>query len=74
MSELKIYCVTDKIVNFIDKNNYYLCWVGKSESPKGYLKCDSKENIFYKEKFYSELTFHYWYWKIFYQKKKRIIG
>ena len=70
MSELKIYCVTDKVVNFIDKNNYYLCWVGKSESPKGYLKCDSKENIFYKEKFYSELTFHYWYWKNLLSKEK----
>jgi hypothetical protein len=21
------------------------------------------DNIFFKEKYYSELTFHYWYWK-----------
>ena len=27
------------------------------------LQCDSKDNIFYKEKYYSELTFQYWYWK-----------
>ena len=31
--------------------------------PKNYLRCNNKKNIYYKEKYYSELTFHYWYWK-----------
>ena len=30
---------------------------------KNYIRCDIDNNIFYKEQFYSELTFHYWYWK-----------
>ena len=28
-----------------------------------YIRCDIDDNIFYKEQYYSELTFHYWYWK-----------
>ena len=28
-----------------------------------YITCNSKKNIFHKEKYYSELTFHYWFWK-----------
>ena len=60
--QLKIFCVTNKQVNFINKN-YNFGWVGKDKVPTSYISCDSKDNIFYKEKYYSELTFHYWYWK-----------
>lgn len=64
MSNVKIYCVTNKEVNFIKKKNYFLSWVGNGgNSPAGYIKCDNLDNIFHKEKNYSELTFHYWYWK-----------
>ena len=63
MKKLKIYCVTNEEINFLKNSNYHLAWVGKNTPPKGYLRCDQKKNIFYKEKFYSELTFHYWYWK-----------
>ena len=27
------------------------------------MRCDIGDNIYHKEKYYSELTFHYWYWK-----------
>ena len=60
--QLKIFCVTNKQVNFINKN-YNFGWVGKDKVPSSYISCDNKDNIFYKEKYYSELTFHYWYWK-----------
>ena len=63
MSNLEIYCVTNKKINFIKKNNYYLAAVGKNNFPKKYIKCNTKKNIYYKEKNYSELTFHYWFWK-----------
>ena len=63
MKKIKFYCVTNKEVNFITKENHYLSWVGKNESPQNYIRCDNQENIFFKENFYSELTFHYWYWK-----------
>ena len=63
MDRIKFFCVTNKEVNFLKKENYNLCWVGREEPPKNYIKCDNKINIYYKEKYYSELTFHYWYWK-----------
>ena len=65
MSSLDIYCVTNKIVNFIEKKNinYKIAWVGKGKPKLNYISCNEKDNIFFKEKYYSELTFHYWYWK-----------
>jgi len=63
MSNLKIYCVTDKIINSLDNTCYNIGWVGKGNTPNNYIACNDKNNIFYKEKYYSELTFHYWYWK-----------
>ena len=62
-SNLKIYCVTNKKVNFINKPGYKLAWVGQEKKPEKYVSCDNGDNIYHKEKFYSELTFHYWYWK-----------
>ena len=49
--------------NFKDINKLEICWVGDGNSPKNYIQCDSGINIYDKEKYYSELTFHYWYWK-----------
>ena len=63
MKNLKIYCVTNKKLDFVSKSNYFFGWVGKEPAPKDYLTCNTQDNIFVKEKFYSELTFHYWYWK-----------
>jgi len=63
MSNLKIYCVTDKKFKFLENTKLILAGVGKEEFSDRYLKSNEKDNIFYKEKFYSELTFHYWYWK-----------
>ena len=63
MENLEIYCVTDKEVPFLEKTNYKLGAVGLGKFSKRYIKCDNKDNIFHKEKNYSELTFHYWFWK-----------
>ena len=63
MNLIKFYCVTDKKINFINHKNFNFGWVGKAKAPDYYINCNYKENIFYKEKNYSELTFHYWYWK-----------
>ena len=60
---LELYCVTDKPLEYINNKLYKFAWVGKEKPPKDYLLCDEKINIFEKEKYYSELTFHYWYWK-----------
>ena len=68
MKKVKFYCVTNKKIDFLNskllnEESFRLCWVGKDEAPKNYLACDTGDNIYYKEKLYSELTFHYWYWK-----------
>jgi len=63
MNFLDIYCVTNKHVNFLKDINYKIGWVGKEEPLLNYINCNKENNIFYKEKYYSELTFHYWYWK-----------
>ena len=63
MKNLEIYCVTNKTLNFLKDTNYQIGWVGQEKPPKNCLTCDNGDNIFYKEKNYSELTFQYWYWK-----------
>ena len=60
---LKIFCVTNKHYKYLNKVNYNLAAVGKNRFPKNYIRCDKGKNIFYKEEYYSELTFHYWFWK-----------
>jgi hypothetical protein len=75
MNNLDIYCVTNKKVDFLEKTNLKLVGVGNEDFTKEYLRCDNEKNIYYKEKYYSELTFHYWYWKnILPIEKKEWIG
>ena len=63
MSEIKFYCVTNKEIDFIKGKNFHFGWVGKGNPPHSYLRCNEGDNIYHKEKYYSELTFHYWFWK-----------
>ena len=63
MKNLEIYCITDKRLPYLENFHYNLAAVGKGELPDSYLKCNYGNNIFNKEKYYSELTFQYWYWK-----------
>ena len=62
MSNLEIFCVTDKEVKLLKNTNYKPAAVGLKNLPKNYLRCDTNDNIFIKKN-YSELTFHYWFWK-----------
>lgn len=63
MVNLKIYCVTNKRSKILEKLPLNLVGVGNENFSNLYLKCNTKDNIYHKEQFYSELTFHYWYWK-----------
>ena len=63
MSDLEIYCVTNKRINILENFKYKLAIVGSEKFENNYLRSDKGKNIFDKEKYYSELTFHYWYWK-----------
>lgn len=60
---IQMYCITHKKVKFIEKTNYNLVNVGSEYISQRYLNCNTGDNIIHKEKFYSELTFHYWFWK-----------
>ncbi len=63
MNSLKIYCVTNKRLIQLEKSFLSLAGVGNDKLPENYIIPNILENIYYKEKYYSELTFHYWYWK-----------
>ena len=63
MNNLDIYCITDKHFSYLDNLPYKKAGVGRSIFPKNYHLSNNLDNIFYKEKYYSELTFQYWFWK-----------
>ena len=48
MKNLKMYCVTNKEIKFINKTQYKVGWVGKGSSPNNYITCNSQDNIFLK--------------------------
>ena len=62
MKDLEIYCITNKKIHLSNKI-YKIGWVGNNNKPVNYISCNTKDNIFHKEKYYSELTFQYWFWK-----------
>jgi len=61
--KILMFCVTDKVLNYLSKLPYKFAGVGNKKFPKNYLLSKNSDNIFYKEKYYSELTFQYWFWK-----------
>ena len=71
MNQLEIFCVTNKQVPQLEKTKYKLAAVGMNKFSDIYLTCDTGDNNFDKEKYYSELTFHYWYWKNLYAKNSK---
>ena len=46
MKNLKIYCVTNKKINYLEKKNYNFGWVGKEPVPNGYISCRENNDIF----------------------------
>ena len=60
---IKIFCVTNKPLPILEKSALNLAGVGEHDFSSNYINSKIKNNIHHKEKFYSELTFHYWYWK-----------
>ena len=73
-NNLDIYCITDKKLEYLEKLPYKLGAVGKDIFNQKYIMSNNLENIYHKEKNYSELTFHYWFWKnqLKYNKKEWI--
>jgi len=63
LNNLQIYCVTDKDLPYLKNLPYNLAGVGKFNFTKDYYLANTKDNIHHKEQYYSELAFHYWFWK-----------
>lgn len=72
MNRIIMYCVTNKIQNYFKKLPYKFSGVGQNNIfPKNYLIPNCLDNIYHKEKYYSELTFQYWFWKNKLKKLKK---
>ena len=67
-NNLKLFCITNIQLNYLEKLPLNLVGVGKKKFSKKYLTCLKGKNIQKKEKNYSELTFHYWFWKNYLNK------
>ena len=63
MSKIKIFCVTNVESELLENLNLTLVGVGKKNFSKKYINIKNRQNIQKKERNYSELTFHYWFWK-----------
>ena len=63
MNSLNIFCITDKPLKHLEGLNLNLAGVGRRQFNYKYITCLNGKNIQKKEKHYSELTFHYWFWK-----------
>ena len=63
MNKLQIYCVTNERLKHMEDSKLVLAGVGKKKFSKNYITCFRGKNIQHKEKNYSELAFHYWFWK-----------
>jgi len=63
MKKITFFCITNKQINNLEKLNFNLVGVGQDSFSEKYINCKIGENIQFKEKYYSELTFHYWFWK-----------
>lgn len=60
---MKIYCITHKPLDYIKKLNLTPFGVGLGDFPDNFLNEKKGINIANKNKYYSETSFHYWYWK-----------
>ena len=69
-NNLKIYCVTDKPLQKLENSHLNLAGVGKNFFSNKYISSDKEININSKERYYSELTFHYWFWKNLLEKEE----
>ena len=67
-NNLKLFCITNNQLNYLDDLPLILVGVGKKKFKKNYITCLNGKNIQKKEKNYSELTFHYWFWKNYLKK------
>ena len=67
---MNIYCITHKPLKQIEQLGLIPTGVGTKNFPPNYIIENTGENIAYKNKHYSETSFHYWIWKNILPKKR----
>ena len=65
-----MYCLTtrDEDLEMIKSLGYLPVGLGENIKSNGFLRDNSNENIFKKNDYYGEYTFHYWMWKNYLDK------
>ena len=65
MNNMKMYCMCldDHHLNNLKKLNYIPVALGDRNFSKDWLRDNSGENISFKNKYYGEYSFYYWFWK-----------
>ena len=65
MHNTTMYChsLYDKMLSEIKKEGYVPVGLGNNKFSKEWTKDNTFKNISSKNKYYSEYTFHYWFWK-----------
>ena len=70
MKKIKMYCLTtrDEDLEMIKSLGYLPVGLGENIKSSGFLRDNSNDNIFKKNDYYGEYTFHYWMWKNYLDK------
>jgi hypothetical protein len=65
MQNLNIYCLStySDHFNLFKKLGYIPVGLGKTQFNNNWLRDHTGDNISFKNPYYSEFTFHYWFWK-----------
>jgi hypothetical protein len=65
MQNLNVYCLSTYSDHFslFKKLGYVPVGLGKRQFNNDWLRDDTGDNISFKNPYYSEFTFHYWFWK-----------
>jgi len=56
-------CIHNKVLPVIKKLDYIPVGLGNDKISVEWLRDNTNENISSKNKYYSEYSFHYWFWK-----------
>lgn len=56
-------CLENKVLKAVENLNYVPVGLGNGKFSKDWTKDDTLQNISHKNKYYSEYSFYYWFWK-----------
>ena len=65
MKNLKIFCIclNNDLLEVVKNINYKPVGLGTENFSDEWIRDNNKKNISFKNKYYGEYSFHYWYWQ-----------